>query len=440
MKEIKLPEYKKIKLENGLTVFLVKYSRLPLVNFRFFIKKGSIYDLPQKEGLARITASLLKKGTSRYNAIEILDEIDLLGGEIACSADLDYSIMVGDFLTKNWEKGFDLFFDIILNPVFNEKEVEKQKKKVIAQIIAQRDYPSVIANLHFSKFLFGKYPYGNPILGTGSSINNINRNDIVSFYNKHYTPENSILVISGEFDEEKVISKLNSTISKWYSKPSEDQPIMELPAVEGINILIVDKPDVNQTQLRLGSIGINKNNDDYFAVNVLSNVLGGGFNSRLNNEVRVKRGLTYGIYSRFNPKLYSGEFVITTFTKNKSTLEAIEIIIKEIKKIKSEPISKKELDGSQKYISGLYPLSIETPELISKQLTDIEFYGLDKKYVENYRENIMNVNADNVNISAQKYLKTDNLVIVAVSNMKEVKNDLEKLGKVVCKNYKDELF
>ena len=439
MKKIKLPEYKKIKLDNGLIVFLMKYTKLPLVNFRFLLRRGSVYDSPGKEGLARITASLLKKGTSHLNAIEIFNEIDLLGGEIECSADLDYSIAVGEFLSKNWDKGFDIFTDIILNPVFDEKEVERKKKKTLGEVIARKDNPGIVANLHFSKFLFKENPYGKPISGTESSINNITRNDIINFYNKHYSPENSILVIAGDFEEEKAMNKLYSTLSKWTANPDKDKPVVKSPSLEGINILIVDKPDLTQSQIRLGNVGINKNSDDYFAVRVMSNILGGGFNSRLNNEVRVKRGLTYGITSRFNTPLYPGEFVISTFTKNKTILETIEIILGEIKKIRTENVFEKELKGSQKYITGLYPLSIETLELMSKQLTDIEFFGLDDKYVENYRKNTLSVGIDDVKYSAQKYLQTDNLAVVAVSNMKEIKKDLEKLGKVVCKSYKDEL-
>ncbi len=439
MKEIKLPEYKRIKLDNGLKVFLMKYPALPVVHFRFVSGRGSVYDPIGKEGLSRITASLLKKGTKTYSAIELFDEIDFLGGEIGCYVGLDDAVIIGEFLSKNWEKGFDLFTDTILNPVFHQEEVNREKKRIYGEIVSRKDNPGTLVGLHFSKFLFKQHPYGRPISGTESSINTIDRKDIIEFYNNHYAPRNSILVVAGDFDENIILQKIDSSLSKWSLNRKEDVSVPKSISPKGINILIVDKPDATQTQIMLGNIGIERNNENYFAIRVMNNILGGGFNSRLNNEVRIKKGLTYSIYSRFNAFLFPGEFLIGTFTKNQTTLETIQIIIDELRKIKSEYVSEEELRGSQRYINGLFPLSIETIESMSKHITDIEFYGFNEKYIENYSKNILNVQIEDVKRVAQKYIHPDDLAIAVVGRMDDVKNDLKKLGNLVYKNYKDEV-
>ena len=439
MSELQLPPYTKKKLSNGLTVFLMNYPKHPIVHFRFFLKKGAASELHEKEGLARITASLLKKGTKNFSALQLFDEIDLLGGEIDSSANHDYSLVLGEFLSRNWEKGLELYSEIIMQPVFDKQEVERQKKKVFGEIIARKDNPSTIANLHFSRFLFKNHPYGGPASGTESSIQKITRDDIQNFYRTHYSPENAVLAAAGDFDEDTLLRNIDSGLANWKVEAKDTQTEMNLTPIDGIKILVVDKEDASQTQIRLGNYGIQRKNDDYYATRVLSNILGGGFNSRLNNEVRVKRGLTYGIVSRFNTFLHTGEFVVTTFTKNETVREAIDIIISELKKIKEEDVSEKELDGAKKYITGLFPLSMETIESMARHITDCEFYDLDKNFVENYRRNIMAVGIEDVKRTARKYIETENLAIAAVGRMKDIKDGLEKLGNVECKKYTDEV-
>ncbi|MFC1557992.1 M16 family metallopeptidase [candidate division KSB1 bacterium] len=439
MSKLHLPPYKKKRLSNGLTVFLMNYPKHPIVHFRFFLKKGSASDFQDKEGLAKITALLLKKGTKNFSALQLFDEIDLLGGNIDTTANHDYSLVLGEFLSKNWEKGLELYSEIIMQPVFDRLEVERQKKKVLGEIIARKDNPSTIASLHFSRFLFKNHPYGRPSSGTESSVQKITADDIQNFYRTHYSPENAFLIAAGDFDEEKLLRNLDSGLADWKAESRNTQADMNLAEISGINILVVDKDDASQTQIRLGNYGIKRNSEDFYTTRVLGNILGGGFNSRLNNEVRVKRGLTYGIVSRFNTFLHTGEFAVTTFTKNETVREAIDIIFSELNKIKKESVSKKELDGAKKYISGLFPLSMETIESMARHITDCEFYGLDKDYVENYSRNIMDVGIEDVKRTAQKYIDTENLVITAVGRMKDIKDGLEKLGNVSYKKYTDEV-
>ena len=256
MSELQLPPYTKKKLSNGLTVFLMNYPKHPIVHFRLFLKKGAVSDLQEKEGLAKITASLLKKGTKNFSALQLFDEIDLLGGEIDSSANHDYSLVLGEFLSRNWEKGLELYSEIIMQPVFDEQEVERQKKKVLGEIIARKDNPSTIANLHFSRFLFKNHPYGRPASGTESSIQKITRDDIRNFYRTHYSPENAVLVAAGDFDEDTLLRNLS--LANWEVDSIDTKTEMNLRPIDGINILVIDKDDTSQTQIRLGNYGIQR--------------------------------------------------------------------------------------------------------------------------------------------------------------------------------------
>jgi zinc protease len=429
--EIKLPEIKKEILPNGLKVIVIEHHELPVVAFRLVLKSGSTYDPSGKAGLANLTAGLLRKGTKTKNATQIAEEIDFVGGTLGAGADWDATFATCRLLNKYFDTGLGLLADIILNPTFKEEEIERLRKQTIAGIRQQKDDPGSVAEENFRKFVFGEHPYGQPQEGTEESVSGITGEDIINFHKTYYVPNNAILAVVGDVKTAEVLKKVKSKFGSWERREFVTPDLVSPPQIKGRQILLVDKPDLTQSYIDMGHFGIERKNPDYFPVRVMNYILGGGgFASRLMEEVRAKRGLTYDIGCNFDTYRLKGAFEVSTFTRVDSTLGAIQATLDQIKRIRNEKVSDKELSETKSFYTGYFPLQFETPEQIATQILNVEIYDLGEEYIQNYRKNISAVTADDILRVAQKYLDPDNIKLVVVSKADVLKTGLESFGEV----------
>jgi len=429
--EIKLPPISQITLDNGLKVIVIEQHELPVVAFRLVLKSGSAYDPAGKAGLANLTAGLLRKGTTTKSATQIAEAIDFVGGSLDAGSDRDATFASCRVLNKHFDTGLALLSDIILNPTFKEDEIERLRKQTMAGIRQQKDDPGSVAEEKFRKYVFGDHPYGQPREGTEESITTITRDDIVGFHRKYYVPNNAVLAVVGDVKNSEVIKKIKAKFSPWSRAEITPPSLVELPSITGHQILLVDKPDLTQTYIKVGHFGIDRKSPDYFPVRVMNYILGGGgFASRMMGEVRAKRGLTYDINCNFDSYKLKGAFEVSTYTQNDSTAAAIRAIIDEIKKMQSQGVTDKELAETKSFYSGYFPLQFETPEQIATQILNVEIYDLGADYIQKYVQRINAVTKEDVLRVAQKYLDPDNLKLVVVSKAEQVKTSLESLGTV----------
>jgi zinc protease len=429
--EIKLPPIQKVGLANGLTVIVIEHHELPVVAFRLVLKSGSASDPEGKGGTADLTAGLLRKGTKTRSATQIAEEIDFVGGRLGAGSGLDATYATCQVLAKHFDVGLDLLSDIILHPTFKEDEIERLKKQTVSAIAEGKQDPGRVADEKFSEFLFGDHPYGRPSEGTEQSVPTITRDDIIDFHRTYYVPNNAILAVVGDVKYKDVLTKVKAEFGSWKSGEVPQPVTATPPPVQGYQILLVDKPDLTQTYICMGHLGIEKKNPDYFPIRVMNYILGGGgFASRLVDEVRSKRGLTYDVGCRFDANKLGGAYQVTTFTRNDSTAAAIAAIIDQIKRIRAEGVTDKELQDTKSFYSGYFPLQFETPSQIASQILDVELYDLGEGYIQNFRQNINAVTKEDILRVAQKYLDPDNLKLVVVSKADDVKASLEPLGSV----------
>ena len=428
---VKLPQIQEKTLDNGLKIIVVEQHELPLVSFRLMVKSGATNDPKKLAGLASFTANLLTKGTESRSAVDIANEIDFIGGNLRASADWDRSNVSCQVLTRHFDTGLGLFADVILNPVFQNSEIERLRKRSISAYISSREDPANLANEYFAEFLFGEHPFGYRENGTQTTLQNIERSDIVDFYKAYYAPNNSVIVVAGDVEPEMVFSALEEKFSNW---KRAEIPQLELPEPEapaGYKILLVDKPDATQSQVRMGHLGIARSNPDYFSISLMNYIYGGGgFSSRLMQTVRADMGLTYSVHSSFNYHKIPGSFVVSTFTKNESVGAAIKEIINQMKIMQEEPVEADELADAQSYYNGSYPMRFETPNQIAGQLLHVELFDLGEGYIEQYRDNIRAVTLDGVKGCAAKYLKPNDIAIVVVGKKDEVYDQLTPFGEV----------
>ncbi len=436
--EVKLPPIERTTLDNGLKVIVIEHHELPLVAFRMVFKSGSAFDPPGKAGLADLTAGLLRKGTKTRSATQIAEEIDFVGGSLGAGSGRDATYATCQVLKKHFDVGLNLLSDIILNPTFKEDEIERLREQTLAGIKQQKDDPDAVADEKFREFLFGDHPYGRPSEGTETSVAALTRDDIVNFHKNYYVPNNAILAVVGDVTSGEVIDKVKAKFSGWGGASVALPTFAEPPEIKGYQILLVDKPDLTQTYVRVGHLGVDRSNPDYFAMKVMNYILGGGgFSSRMMDEIRSKRGLTYGIHCSFDFNKLKGAYTVETFTQNDSTTSAIKAIIEQIERIRSGGVTDKELEDTKSFYTGYFPLQLETPDQIATQILNVELYDLGEDYLKDYRQNINAVTKEDILMAARKYLNPDNMKLVVVGKADEVKSSLEPLGSVEVTSFLD---
>ena len=420
-------------LKNGLAVLVLERRTIPLVQFRLLVKSGSTSDPAGREGTAALVARLLKRGTKARPAGQYFEEVEFVGGTIDTTAGPDASYVWAEFATRDMEVGFNLLSDLVQNPAFRPEEFEKEKRLALADIVDALDDPARVAQKAFASWLYGTHPYGRPVDGNERSVQAITRDDAVSFYASRYVPNNAVLAIVGDVDAKQAARSADRYFSAWKRRTVTAGAIAEATPVRGRKVLLVDKPDATQSQIRFGNVAIRRADADYFPLIVGNTVLGGGFTSWLVSEVRVKRGLTYSIASRVETLRSSGSFSVSTFSKNASVLETIQVALDQVRRLRGGDLPPEDLDKARSYLAGLYPLRIESPEDLAAEILNVDLFGLDPDYINQYQKRVRSAGADAVKRVAARRLPMDDLAIVVVGPAQSIRKDLETLGPVTVR-------
>ncbi len=281
--------------------------------------------------------------------------------------------------------------------------------------------------------LYGEHPYARPPIGTIEGLKTISRDEIIHFHKTHYLPNNSILTVAGDIDYEKTLAGIRETFGDWKKGEVPKPTFPPVPRIDGYKIRIVNKPDLTQTEIRLGHTGISRDDPDYFALMLLNYIFGRGPASRLYTKVRVEKGLTYGANSGFAARKLRGPFYIRTYSKNETAIETLRLVLDELKKLKSSGVTKEELDSAKSFYVGHYPLSMETPAQIASKIIAQEFYGLPEDYIDKYLDNVMAVSMEDIDDAIERVLDPGNIVITLVSKAEDILEEAKALGDVELK-------
>jgi zinc protease len=413
-----MPPVQRSVLPNQLTLLVCEENSLPFVTIQLLIDAGSRGDPSGEEGLSYLTARGLLLGTSKRAVTAIHEELDFMGASLSSSSGRDYATLSLQVLKKDLDKGWDLFMDVLTQPTFPEEEIKREVEKTLAAIQSAEDQPDEVAEKEFQKTLFPNSPYGHPVEGTKESLPRMTREAMVRFYRTYYHPNNAILTVVGDISAEEVKSKLLPSLAKW--------PMAGMPKISFNPSFVKEKKAVKidrgitQANIILGQIGVSRDNPDYYALTVMNYILGGGgFTSRLVEEIRNKRGFAYSVASFFDPGKYPGSFQIALQTKNSSAREAIALSFQEMERIRKEPVSEKELEGAKKYLIGSFPMRLNTQGKLVGFLSQVEYYGLGLDYPEKYPSLIRSVTREEVVRVAKKYLHPKNIILVIVANLRE---------------------
>jgi zinc protease len=414
-------------LPNGLRVYVITDHAEPAVAARLVIlSAGSSKDPKAMPGVAQMTANLLTQGTEKRSAREIAEAIDFVGGSLEASAGKDSTAVTLDVVKKDLQTGLDLMSDVVLHPAFKGEELERQRQQLLSNLTVQYSDPDYLASVVFSRVVYGSSPYGWPDEGTPETVKALDPAQLVKFHDANYAPNQALLAFAGDITPEEAFAAADKYFGAW---PKLDVPAAAPARPEplaGVHIWLIDKPDAVQTQIRVGKLGIRRGDPDYIPVVVTNRIFGGGYNSRLNTEVRVKKGLTYGAYSSFSPHRYAGSFAVGTFTRTQTTVEAVKLVVDLVSKMSTGDVTPQEMDFSRDYLSGVYPIQSETAEQVAERVLTAAAFDLPADYNSTYPEKIRAVTPAQVKDMAQRYLTTSDLDLVLAGNVSAFRDALKK--------------
>ena len=427
--KVQFPKPVEMTLSNGVKVYILENHRLPQFSVNLVFKSGGLSD--QTTGTAQYTAQLLREGTKTRSSKDIAEQIEGLGATLNAGTGLSSisTAVSASGLTDNFDKILDLMADVVKNPTFPEEEFAKLKQRSIAAIRQQRSSAGFLANEKFNQVLYGTHPASRSSV-TAEDWAKLSPEVLRAFHAKHFIPSNAIFTLTGDVKPAEVVAKLEKAFAGWQGGAA---PTTEIPKVKDLpakKIYLIDRPASVQTNLMLGTLTIERTDPDYYALQVMDRVFGGGAAARLFLNLREDKGYTYGAYSNASAFKYRGNLTATAEVRTDVTDGSMKEFMYELNRIRDEKVPEKELQDAKNSIVGIFALQLESPASVLNSFTTTKLYNLGDNYWNEYAANIAKVTADDVQRVAKKYIDLDHLQIVAVGDGKKVIDVLKKYGTV----------
>lgn len=427
---VSVPAVKEVKLKNGLTVAVVERKSMPLVTVQLLVKNGSGAEPKEKAGLANLTASMLTKGTKTRSATQIAEEMEFLGSSIFSFAGWQNSAAGMSITSDKFDAAMEIFADVVKNPVFAQAELDLERSQAIDGLTASLSQPGFLANYVASTYSYGEHPTG----GTLTSLGSITRSDLANFYAKTFRPQDSVLIFVGDISPEKAASAAEKHFGSWAPGSAESTKTVAKSGNGPLSsdrslirrFLVVDLPNSGQASVNylkpISNVG--RQGKEYYAASLLNSLLGGGYSSRLNQEIRIKRGLSYGANSSFAWRPARTNFGARAQTKDESAAEVAELMLAEIKRLGESAAPDVELSPRKSVLTGGFGRNLETNQGIAGALADLYAFGIPTSELNAYMNNVNSVQSADVRSFASSNLVEGDLIIVG--DYAKFKDDLAK--------------
>jgi zinc protease len=422
--EIRIATPFQTTLQNGLALVIVEDKRLPLVSYRLAFRTGDAHDPPGLPGLTDMMAGLLTEGTTSRTSRQIAEEVESMGATLHAGAGSDFTTLSASALSIFGDKILELMADVTLRPSFPENEVELTRQNTKESLKQQRAQPSFLANEMVSRVMFGDHPYG-VIAPTPESIDATSRDRLVDFHRSVFVPNNAVFVVVGDVERSVIEEKITDLFGAWERrKPKLDQ-FPEPPERTSRSAYLIDRPGSAQSNIVIANKGVNRTTPDYFPLLLMHTVLGANASSRLFMNLREEKGYTYGAYSNLDTRRTAGTVRATAEVRTPVTGDSLKEFFYELERIRSGPVTQKEISDAKSYLTGVFPIRLETQEGLIDQLVQIKMLGLPDDYLQVYREHVQAVTIEQIQSVAQKYVKPDQAAIVIVGDGAQVIEQLE---------------
>jgi zinc protease len=426
-REVDFPPYEIRTLANGLRVVVVAHHEQPAVSVRLIVRAGAAHDPKNTPGLATLLAALLDQGTTSRSAAEIADTIDYIGGALGTGSGTDLSFVNVLVMKDSFDLAMDLASDIVRNPAFDPGEIERQRQQMLSALQVNQQDPEYLAGVLIDRLIYGFHPYGVPSGGTPESVASITRDDLVRFHKTWFGPNNALLAIVGDLTADEAFKGAARAFGGW-ARTEVPPAAFADPPDPTRRVVLVDRPGAVQTEIRVGNIAIPRKHRDYDALDLAVKILGGEGANRLQRVLRSERQLTYGASADIQSLKQAGSIVAETDTRSEATGEALRIVVDEFWKLQRDLVNEIELQDAKAYLTGNFPLTIETPDAIAMQVLNVLFYELDVKDLQTQRERVDRVSADDVQRVARSYLRPSRLSVVLVGDASKVAPQMRGAG------------
>jgi zinc protease len=415
-------------LSNGLKVLVIERHTLPLLTLRFVVEAGAEADPAALPGAASLLSAVITQGTAHRTAQQIAETVDSAGGLIDSGADWDESYVTLSVLTDHVRLAYDLLSDSVMHPSFAPAEVERQRKQTLSALDVLRGDPSYIADTAFQKLIFAGTPYSHPLDGTLETVRRISPEELRAFHDRYYRPTNAILAVVGDTSAEAAFTLAEEYFGTWPVKKVTPAGAAIASPKTSRHVVVIDKADAVQTEIRVGDLGVSRNSPDYYALSIANQVLGGPASNRLFKALRTRQGLTYAASSALVCHRTLGAWVVKTSTRTSETSKSTHITLEAMKSLRDHRINPRELYNAQSYLVGHLALEFETSDDIADQFLELMLNNLPLDYWNQFPDKINAVTREDVQEAARRYLDPDHDVIVLVGNRAGFQKDLDKLG------------
>jgi len=429
--KVKLPKAYESKLGNGLQIVVLEQHKLPTFTMQMILLSGGMSDPQGAHGAAQFTASLLKEGTKTRSSREIAEQAEAQGSANFASptVSLTDSTITASGLAENFDQIIDLFADVILNPSFPEAEFNKLKTRSLAQLRQQRSEPSFLANEMFAKVMYGSHPASRESLTT-EEIQGMSTEIVKKFHAVNYKPNNAIFAIVGDVKPAELVAKLEKVFGSWQRGDVPQPTVPRVSQTGPAKIHVINRASSVQTNLLLGNLTIERKDPDYYALDVMNGVVGGGASARLFLNLREDKGYTYGAYSVFSAERYLGTFRANAEVRTEVTKGSMDELLYEFKRIRDEKVPQEELERAKRTIIGFFAVQLEYPQTLLNNIITQKLYNLPADYWDNYAQRIAAITPEDVQRVARKYLDLTHLQVVAVGDAGKIADVLKQYGTV----------
>jgi zinc protease len=419
-----IPTPRETTLRNGLSLVVVEDSRLPLVSYRLAFPVGGAFDPPDLPGLTDLLAGLLPEGTQSKTSKEIAEEVARMGASLSAGATSDYTIVAGSALSQFNDPILDLMAEVILEPSFPEGEVALAKQNTKESLRQQRAQPSFLASEMVARVMFGDHPY-SIVAPTPESIDRSSRNDFVTFHRSKLVPNNAVFIVVGDVRYDEIVGRIESLFSTWERGEELVANFPAPPVRTKRTAYLVDRPGSAQSNIVIANSGITRTSPDYFPLMLMHTVLGATASSRLFMNLREDKGYTYGAYSSLDARRSAGTFRATAEVRTPVTGDSLKEFFYELERIRTEPVSEKEIADAKSYLTGVFPIRLETQEGLTDQLVQIKMLNLPNDYLETYRDRIQAVTVQDILRVAEKYVTPDEAALIVVGDGAKVMEQMQ---------------
>ncbi len=429
---VTLPEARYVELDNGAVFILHEKRDVPLIGAELTLRGGAVSDPEGRAGLASLFAGLLEKGAGSRDAASFAEAVAAVGGSLSAQAELEAITISADFLARDADLMVELLVDMLQRPALSATEMTKLRDRRIDLIRAAKDNdPRRLISTYGNAFLFDGHPYGAPVNGSETSLAKISHREVRAYYDDYVGADRLVISVVGDFDADAMASKLSEAFASWRAAKAP-LPEIESPAPQsGRRVLLVDKPGATQSYFWIGNVGVGRDYEQRAELDIANTLFGGRFTSLLVNELRTKAGLTYGASSSLRRPTKAGSVAIVSYTKTESTIEAIDMSLELLAKLRNEGFAEELITSGKNYILGLYAPRLETSAQLAAQFSALQAYGLDASYVNDYGAAVGGAGSESIqSVIMSVYPSPDDLVFVVLGDAELIRDAVAKYGPI----------